>query len=185
MRRSVLALISLVAACADAPVESGTSHDALPNVENPDELGRYVIGSWIIDSIELALLDEEGQVLTEPTTLYAGEYGSMVFTDGDEALEVQFEGGMIWYEDGTVATWRKIWSSTGDLDLESVVWGEWDPMAEKLQIDSDEFFARAYVTPLSPDDMFLDWDDEDSVFDIYSIELTRVDDSEFSWILSD
>ena len=88
MRRSVLALISLVAACADAPVESGTSHDALPNVENPDELGRYVIGSWIIDSIELALLDEEGQVLTEPTTLYAGEYGSMVFTDGEDHEEL-------------------------------------------------------------------------------------------------
>jgi hypothetical protein len=175
----------MVAACADAPIDSSSDYDALPNVENPDELGQYVTGSWSFDSIELALLDEAGNLLTEPTTLYANELGTVVFADGSGELELQFEGGMIWYEDGSMATWRKIWSSTGELDHESVIWGEWEPMAEKLQMDTDEFFARAFVTALSQDGMFLDWDDEDPFLDIYSSELTRVDESEFSWIVAD
>ena len=76
MRRPVLAMILTVLGCADAPLDSSRDDDALPNVENPDELGRYVTGSWSFDSIELALLDEDGSILIEPTTLYADELGT-------------------------------------------------------------------------------------------------------------
>jgi len=170
-------------------MESSVSRDQLPNMENPDELGRFVTGSWRFDSLELTLLSDEGDLITEPTTLYTDEVGTVIFADGSGVLEVQFQGGMVWYDDGTVATYRKVWSSNGELDLDSVVWGEWEPMAEKLQMDTDDFFARAYVTALSADEMFLDWDDEDPVFDdgscIYSIDLSRVDDAEFSWIANE
>ena len=127
--RSILLLLPLAIACSEAPVDGEVRADeALPNVDNADELGKYVVGTWTFNSLEVAFLDDEGNFITVPSTVYPDEITEVPYTDGSGYLGLQFEGGVTYFEDGTLANYRKIWSSTGDLDQEMVVWGEWEPV---------------------------------------------------------
>ena len=177
-------------ACSEAPVDSEIrADDELPNVESADDLGRYVVGTWTFNSLEVAFLDDDGNFITVPSTVYPEQMTSVPYTDGSGYLDIQFEGGVTFYDDGTLANYRRITSSTGELDQEKVVWGEWEPMSERVQMDTEEFFVRAYVTALRSDDMFLDWDREDPEFEddscIFSIDLSRTVESEINWIGSE
>ena len=190
MRRLLILIVPFASACSDWQSNGDVRDDmALPNVENPAELGRYVMGSWIFNSLELSFVDDRAQLSTEATTVYPDELTEVAFMDGSGTLDIQVQGGMIFFDDGTLAHYRKVWSSSGEFDEETVLWGEWEAMSEKVLLDTDSFFARAFVTPLGPESMFLDWDCDDPQFDgeecVYSIDLSRADEREIHAIFHD
>ena len=158
-------------------------------MENSDELGRFVVGAWSFNSLEMALLDVDGSYLTVPTMVYPDQMVEVPYADGSGTIGIQFDGGVVYYEDGTLANYRKIQSSTGEFDQEWVEWGEWEPRSEKIQMDTDEVFIRAYVTALGADDMFLDWDHDNPMLEedasVFFIDLSRTDEERLTWIASE
>ena len=190
MRNPVYLILPLAFACTESSVEDEVRGDEeLPNVENSDELGRFVVGAWTFNALEMALLDADGSYLTTPAMVYPDQMVDVPYADGSGSMGIRFEGGVVYYEDGTLANYRKIQSSTGEFDQELVVWGEWEPMSEKIQMDTDEVFVRAYVTALGADDMFLDWDHDNPMLEedasVFFIDLSRIDEDSLDWIATE